>query len=76
MDVGDRGQALADKHLETALATHDANQQTGDVERRVNGRYICIDCEDDIPAARVRALHLGGWPASRCIHCQRIKERR
>lgn len=76
MDIIDRGQALAEQHLEYSLAAHAASLKTNAAEIVDGDAFICIDCTDAIPAARVAVLKSANRPALRCLHCQQTQERK
>lgn len=77
MDIIDRGNVLAELHLNHALKQHNAGKKEALQEIFGYGEgVICHDCGSVIDWARVHALRGGGMPALRCIECQRIYERK
>ncbi|TFH84930.1 TraR/DksA family transcriptional regulator [Billgrantia azerbaijanica] len=68
MDNADRAQELIDERLEQAMAARRAAGQRVPLQ----GRAICEDCEDPIPAERRARL-----PGVRtCVQCQADREKR
>lgn len=74
-DGGDRASISSAGDLDIAQARRDATelQQIEDAEERLTaGTYgKCIDCDEDIPIARMRAYPAAG----RCNQCQQAFEK-
>ncbi len=76
-DIIDQAQQLDREFNEKALA---ANRQRREFDAMlhketplvIDGTVVCLDCGDDIPAARIAA----NPAAVRCVDCQARKERR
>jgi phage/conjugal plasmid C-4 type zinc finger TraR family protein len=68
MDAADRAQAVIDQRLEEALALTRATEQS----RAMQGPAECVDCGEEIPAAR--RMNLPGVVT--CVPCQGIREQR
>ena len=62
-------QHTADLLTELALDQHYAHLDTT-AQRTVNGKVLCLDCNDEIPSARLHALP----HCTRCIDCQTLYE--
>jgi DnaK suppressor protein len=74
MDIIDEAQEFDRKFQEKSL--HDFRMLRGEVKEitslSINGRPICLDCDDEIPPARIAV----NPNAVRCIDCQAKKERK
>ena len=68
MDAVDRAQELEISHRQRALREAKTKQQP----QKHNPNEQCLDCEEPIEAARLKALPC----ALRCISCQSKLERR
>ncbi|MGJ8514655.1 TraR/DksA family transcriptional regulator [Carnimonas bestiolae] len=64
-DFCDRAQRVSEQSLTRALAAHRMKDQ-------IEHHGECIDCGEEIPAQRRRALPY----ARRCVECQHIIEQR
>jgi phage/conjugal plasmid C-4 type zinc finger TraR family protein len=70
VDDGDRAQRSAEAFAEAALASR--YDPPADPQKRLpDGTVICVDCDEPIPPARLKAHE----NAVRCIDCQRDAER-
>lgn len=69
MDLGDR--ALEVEEADRKRALHQARSRPVEPGLYVDGRRVCLDCEEPIPAARLERA-----PAAvRCWRCQTQRER-
>lgn len=70
-DEADLAQTEQDKALAAALSlvAHRA-REAGPGPEWIDGRPYCIDCGDEIPLARLRAVPGTG----RCVKCQEAEE--
>lgn len=75
MDAADFAGPLVDRYISDKLKQRAAHKETLS-EIIARGDVICHDCGGEIERERVRALNLAGWPALRCIDCQRVHEER
>lgn len=64
MDQFDRAQQLEQLQRDQALTA--ARQQPKEQPLVMNGKRVCVDCEDEIKAARL--IHIPN--AIRCVSCQ------
>lgn len=66
-DDADRAAVLEGAERECALQQHAARP-------RAAVRYLCRDCGEAIPLARVLSGRASGDPVQRCVDCQRQVE--
>lgn len=75
-DFGDQAQASGESSLDLAEAQRDLaelGQLDAALEAIASGNYgVCVDCEEKIPLARLKARPL----ATRCVACQELAERK
>ncbi|HEY5634067.1 MAG TPA: TraR/DksA family transcriptional regulator [Burkholderiaceae bacterium] len=75
-DFGDQAQASGESSLDLAEAQRDLlelGQVDAALEAIAAGNYgVCVDCEQRIPFARLKARPL----ATRCVACQGLAERK
>lgn len=68
-DAADQADQVCELNLKLALAAHESAQRdTGQI--RMDGEVRCIDCDEEVDAARVKALP----QCVRCIACQELWE--
>ena len=68
MDVADEAQIYEQLFLAEAIARFHASGAGGGTASAL----LCVDCDDEIPAARRAAIP----GVRRCVHCQSSAERR
>jgi len=69
-DSADRADDVIAMDLQLAMAAHE--QAAQDVDQiRIGDEVICVDCDDVVPAERVKAAP----HCVRCITCQEIHEK-
>lgn len=71
-DIYDRAQARELQNQQEAEARYRASLQPEPDQLVVAGVVICIDCDEPVQPARLKAKP----NAARCISCQHIHERR
>ncbi|WP_311515282.1 TraR/DksA C4-type zinc finger protein [Oligella urethralis] len=67
-DIADIAQIEVDRQLAVALSKH-TQMDTTDVD--VESPRLCNDCDELIPAARVKVVPL----CTRCVECQELAEK-
>lgn len=72
MDDVDRAKMREMLAREAALLAQQVRAKPTEPAKIINGKRICIDCDEPIPAARL-AVHPS---AVRCIECEEINEYR
>lgn len=68
MDDVDRAQEINEAHLADSLAAYRAAGNRLSTQRAA--RSTCIDCDEDIPEARRKAMP----GCTRCVDCQEMLE--
>lgn len=71
MDIIDRAQELAERHVADSLARA-LDRREDDQPLVINNRWCCIDCRRPIPERRL----LANPGAVRCVKCQEEHDRR
>lgn len=71
-DEADRAGELEERERTKALARFFDEIAEADPQVSIDGVVVCLDCEDPLPAARLRAKP----DAVRCIECQERFETR
>ncbi len=69
MDEADNAQVYEEQTRERGISN--ARQQHKEPALIINGKRMCIDCEDEINPKHVEAVN-----AIRCQHCQPFYEKR
>ena len=73
MDIIDHAQELDRKFQEEALKIHFVRRESiNNVIPGLTRNPVCLDCDDEIPPARIEAKP----DAVRCMDCQARKERK
>ena len=75
MDIIDHAQELDQEFQQKALEAHKRRKnfaEPPEVQLIVDGIAYCLDCDEDIDPARLKARP----DAVRCVECQGKKERR
>lgn len=68
-DAADQADQVCELNLKLALASHEqAQHDAGQI--RVDSEVYCVDCDEVVDAARVKALP----QCVRCIACQELWE--
>ena len=68
MDICDNADRIIQQHLEAALDAVQLDNSISPIYR--DGVALCVDCEEPIPPARLKALP----SCCRCVECQEIYE--
>lgn len=69
-DLADQAQAVEAANLAAALAAA-ARQAPAEEQLVVDGEVCCLDCEEPIPAARLKSVP----NATRCCDCQEAEDK-
>lgn len=64
MDIIDEGNRIAERYLSEAIAA--ILSQPKETQRVKDGKVLCVDCGEEIPAARLRLVP----HCIRCVDCQ------
>lgn len=70
-DIVDRAQPAVEGNLADAFALR-AAKMFHEEPRSVNGKRVCLDCEEALSKKRLKAAP----EAVRCVDCQKLHERK
>ncbi|UTW12948.1 TraR/DksA C4-type zinc finger protein [Marinobacterium rhizophilum] len=71
-DLYDSAQEREQQNTQAAHQAHTARLRPEPPQTVVDGRVLCIDCDEPVQPARLAAKP----NAARCFHCQGITERK